>query len=352
MIVKKQIAQPTELTDLSWTQLDSERLNQNSTCCVTSTGRIIVGTAGDGVQYSDNGGETWVQSSISEGKWAGLCITPTGRVIICNAVNTGIWYSDDNGVNWVQSNKTSGFGRYSCVTPTGRIIVAGESFAISYSDDDGVNWHPISIMDSLRSVQCICVTSTGRIIAGTFDGVWYSDDNGETWVHSDLVQGTVKAFCITSTGRIILSHDNTYGKYCIMRSDNNGETWVEIQTAYTQIKSFICSCVTPTGKIIIGSPGRAGVWYSDDDGITWVRLDVTEGIFDTLCITPVGRIIATGRLYDPKKGYTNVATWYADLIPLELDYTSKLLTGEQAKELVRQCKAYVQAKKAEQQNNG
>ena len=33
-------------------------------------------------------------------------------------------------------------------------------------------------------------------------------------------------------------------------------------------------------------------------------------------------------------------------------YSSKLLTGEQAKELVRQCKEYVQAKKLEQQNNG
>ena len=42
----------------------------------------------------------------------------------------------------------------------------------------------------------------------------------------------------------------------------------------------------------------------------------------------------------------------ADETLIQPSYTSKLLTGEQAKELVRQCKEYVQAKKLEQQNNG
>ena len=84
------------------------------------------------------------------------------------------------GINWTQSNKTDGTWNSICVTPTGRII-AGNSddshLGIWYSDDNGINWKLSNKKDGYWF--SLCVTPTGRIIAGSGDspnaGIWYSD---------------------------------------------------------------------------------------------------------------------------------------------------------------------------------
>ena len=76
----------------------------------------------------------WTQSNLLESVWFSLCVTPTGR-ILAGSQGKGIWYSDDNGINWKRSNKKNLFWLSLCATPTGRII-AGSNEGIWYSDPE------------------------------------------------------------------------------------------------------------------------------------------------------------------------------------------------------------------------
>ena len=64
-------------------------------------------------------------------------------------------------------------------------------------------------------------------------------------------------------------------------------------------------CVTPTGRIIAGSGSVAGIWYSDDNGINW-KSNRTDGFFRSFCVTPTGRIIVCGISTNA------VGIWYSD----------------------------------------
>ena len=64
------------------------------------------------------------------------------------------------GVNWIQSNKTDGDWFSLCVTSTGRIVAGSKSSGIWYSDDNGVNWIQSNKTDG--DWFSLCVTSTGR----------------------------------------------------------------------------------------------------------------------------------------------------------------------------------------------
>ena len=76
------------------------------------------------------------------------------------------------GKNWAQLNKTDRSWLSLCVTPTGRII-AGSNRGIWYSDDNGINWTQSNKTD--RAWTSLWATPTGRIIAGNDMGIWYSD---------------------------------------------------------------------------------------------------------------------------------------------------------------------------------
>ena len=158
------------------------------------------------------------------------------------------------GVNWTRSNKTGGDWKALCVTPTGRII-AGNS---------------------------------GTVMA-TNDGIWYSDDNGVTWTRSNKTDGY----------------------------------WNSL-------------CTTPAGRIIAASTG-IGIWYSDDNGVNWTLSNKTNGYWNSLCTTPAGRIIANEA--------NNTGIWYSDPeVVTAKNAREKYLDQNGAQEIVTRFKAYCDAK--------
>ena len=326
--------------------------------CVTPTGRIIAGSRTDfgtgGIWYSDDNGVNWTQSTVTSDWWNSFCVTSTGRIIAGSG--SGIWYSDDNGVNWIQSNKTDNSWYAFCVTQTGRIITIAYDTSIWYSDDSGVNWTQsnYSTDNPWGESNCaLCVTSTGRIIAAIDRNLYYSDDNGVNWTEVMAANVTNKlgqrwadtggsmgwrALCVTSTGRIIAGGAAVTATFKgIWYSDDNGVNWIQSNKTDADWSSF---CVTPTGRIIAGSKNTmiidnnydgGGIWYSDDNGINWIQSNKTDDWWYSFCITSTGRIIAS-RSDD---------IWYSDPVPVPIKLArEKYLDQNGAQEIVTQFKSY------------
>lgn len=166
------------------------------------------------------------------------------------------------------------------------------------SRDGGLTWHQSQTMKT-GNIQAIGRAQNGNVIVGVKSGgVWYSEDDGETFtqcesVPKNMVIGTVFN---ANNGRILLgagtrsyqnfndsSDNNCTGYY----SDDNGLTWTQIHNGpnNTDNDDFDTFSFGNNGRIFAGSDGN-NFYYSDDNGSTWNGKEVggndekfTYGIF-------------------------------------------------------------------------
>jgi photosystem II stability/assembly factor-like uncharacterized protein len=177
------------------------------------------------------------------------------------------------------SNLTMDF--ISCITlSSDGTLVAGYSGAynnkgIYYSTDNGKTW----IQSDLTSggIYCITVTNDNELVAGTNSGIYYSTDNGKTWIQSDLTSGDIYCITVANDGTLVAGSNNYKGIYY---STDNGRTWT--QSSLTTDNIF-CITVAKDGTLAAGSGFNKGIYYSTDNGRTWTQSSsTTDNIF---CIT-------------------------------------------------------------------
>lgn len=130
------------------------------------------------------------------------------------------------------------------------------------SIDNGINW--VSCKEGLLNLNIISTLccSDGRILAGTQSGLYYSEDNGTSWILMGLEYKYIQVLAFESPGYIFAGTEN--GLY---RSADNGTTWDNVN--YFNGASIWSMVVVPTnGYLYVGTYGR-GVVRSTDHGVTW-----------------------------------------------------------------------------------
>ncbi len=111
-------------------------------------------------------------------------------------------------------------------------------------------------------------TNSGRLLQGTFGGLFISDDNGETWAINGNFFANGRGFASLATnGTAIFAGTNNNGG--IFRSTNNGATWTAINSGFTAGRS-INSLIT-NGNNIIAVTFSNEVYVSNNNGDAWVR---------------------------------------------------------------------------------
>jgi photosystem II stability/assembly factor-like uncharacterized protein len=168
-------------------------------------GIIYVGTNGDGVYKSTDGGMTWVQKNDGLESWMGLQTgiehaldirdilisrTQPGVVYVATWGAEGIYRSNDDGENWepqlVDEPDPALIGKsvyVRALAETETDIFAGtEGGVFRLSDPDDIFWQPTG----LKGEQVRALLSDPHypqtLYAATLEhGIYKSVDNGETW---------------------------------------------------------------------------------------------------------------------------------------------------------------------------
>jgi hypothetical protein len=184
---------------------------------------------------------------------------PTGKKVFAGGVGGGIWYNNDitneetqwNNVNDFLANlaistiaydpsQTNIFYVGTGLGFTGRIRGAG----IWRSNDAGTSWTQLesTTTGNFNYVQKIVVNASGRVIAGTNNGLFISDDNGTSWTQSrsgfiadiELASdGTVYASNLS--GGIFISTDNGASFESISPGDNGERVELAVAPSDPQI---------------------------------------------------------------------------------------------------------------------
>lgn len=186
---------------------------------ISPNGEHLAITSGIGIWTSDDFGENWVVTKISDITFASnIVYAADGRHLIVLG-DTHIFTSADSGSSWVVSSGPKLRGRIATSFDGSHLILVSSGNSaqnqagdIWTSSDDGVSWMPhanhqywldvTSSPDGTKLTAIDQVSSTGSSSYTPGDtGIWTSSDSGLTWVNA----GTTG---IVSPGsRIVSSND-------------------------------------------------------------------------------------------------------------------------------------------------
>lgn len=144
--------------------------------------------------------------------------------------------------------------------------------------DDTKGWQKVSI-DGYPSNAPVFSVSTHKdtprkILAGTKQGLFISNDSGESWQHAERGPSDMLVKSIAQDPRdaqLIIVGTNQY----IFRSTNGGRTWVR-RGGGLPSGDFTSVVINPTNpnEVMAAEYSRGGVYRSTDKGYLWNRLDV------------------------------------------------------------------------------
>ena len=270
---------------------------------------LFMGTSYGGVYNSTDNGSTWSPSNTGMGPKNIFTLAVTqSSFLAAGAYTAGFYKSTDNGLNWNKS--LTGFPAGSfiwsmCNSDHG--LLAGTGDGLYKTTDNGTSWEKLTgasdtinygvvygiaarnqeiytaityqfngivykstdsgetwtrsgngFASDIQYMRSIAV-SGNNIVAGSDQGLYYSTDDGNTWILSNQTVGFFEEIAATPNYLYATAPGNG-----IYRSSNEGITWT---TAFNVPFSF--SGITAMDNYAYAGSGTGGAFYSNDNGNIW-----------------------------------------------------------------------------------
>ena len=268
---------------------------------MTDVKTILVGTVGQGIMRSADGGENWGRIGIGAGLHSDAMVrtllnTPTSPEIIFAGTDKGLVRSDDAGKTWHQADSPmNDYTVWALAADPGdpNLMFAGTGTptpaALFRSSDSGKTWEKSSMEAAAECPNVGVPRVTGIAVAPmTHNDVWvglevdglrHSSDGGDTWetingaIPNPDVHNVAVAGGPPKTVVVVVNND-------VYTSTDNGGNWdrlgIKEVFPYTYPRGIL---VQPGNSnnifVTIGdsTPGRVGtVMRSQDTGKTWESL--------------------------------------------------------------------------------
>ncbi len=331
---------------------DQNRTNGNFKVTFTSTSANTEGFTFDlaynhptfGVQrYAvdaeilSSGNSGW-QFVLDEG-WGYLATTASNRAILAS-YSRGIWKSDNNGNSWSEVTiplTGNGFKpAMNGIFVRGNNIYVATYNGVYISNDNGDTW--IASKTGLPNpagprIESVAATST-HLIAGTSNGYYLSTDNGASWTVSN--SGAPTPTCgvfdtivehLTVMGDVVISQ-----VICGLNQISvNGASWSSFTIA-PYFYGYSGFGISPAGNVFaldngIARSGDAGSsWQMVNNGLVTASLGVTAFAANgnTLYIAAHDNDLSDGSIYSIYKSTDEGQTWtlHKGAVPINVAGTS------------------------------
>jgi photosystem II stability/assembly factor-like uncharacterized protein len=170
---------------------------------------LALGTDGDGIYLSTDGGAAWTQAAAPNVTVYGMAFSPSAPDVAVAATDGGIYQSIDGGQTWQQDGNGLPLGAiFSAVAVDPRTpaaMVAGTSDGSIYrSQSGGTTWAEASTLDA-GPVHALLYdpANPSHILAGTGSDLYSSLDGGQAWLPLGGIAATgVTALAATARGAL------------------------------------------------------------------------------------------------------------------------------------------------------
>jgi hypothetical protein len=242
----------------------------------------------------------WQQTSLDSENISALAIKGDTLLAGTGAVNyggNGVYLSLNNGNSWTVVNNglpydtISGWYYIPTLVFCGNNIFAGTyNRGVYKSSNIGNSWIPIStgLSGSGNVVSALSISDT-NIFAGTYNGVYMSSKDGNSWsggLNTGLTNDYVWSLAINDTN----IYAGTANGVFLSSINVNNYTEISIGITNTEIKSLAIKGDT----VFVGSYG-GGVFFSTNNGSMWAAMNtgLTEMFINAFAISGNNIFVAT-----------------------------------------------------------
>ncbi len=230
--------------------------------------QILVGAL-EGAYLSRDGGTTWKQLPFGAPdlpKIESVAIDPGDPRILYLGTWRLPYRSINSGKSWqqIQTGILLDSDVFSiCPDPRKRdVVYASACTGIYRSDNKGLSWTRLKVMPASYGVRAHFVyvdpTDSNRIFGGTTEGLFISNNAGQTWRRSTPANLTVNAIQVDPrNGRRILIGCENEG---VLRSEDGGVNWSPSNAGFVhrQVSQIIADSRLPGRLYVKVLPERAG----------------------------------------------------------------------------------------------
>jgi uncharacterized repeat protein (TIGR02543 family) len=225
----------------TWQVLSTGTANSTTAFTIFNS-NLYLGSA-TGLFISYDNAVTWSQASTNSIR----CFYNSGSELLL-ADNLGLKISS-NGTNWTNLNFPQPSGGISSIYKNGSNISVGTLANGFYlSVDNGGSWTQLNLGLPTLNIQSV-INFNNRYIVGTAQGIYYSNNNGQNWIASNITSGLIP--CFHTIGSTIFSGDYNGGG--VLKSSDNGITWAQINNGL--FTTSILSMASDSLNIYAGSNG-------------------------------------------------------------------------------------------------
>ena len=227
-------------------------------------------------EHAESNESGWIQTN---GPYGGEILTiyaaPKG-VLFVGTEGAGVFRSTDRGNSWIPVNTGlhyepgEGFTGVTAFAQKGDTFYAGTRDALHASTDGGNTWHPVPNFRNPESISGIVVIGD-RIYVGTLNtGVWYSDDDGNSWLQMNdgFIPRLIRE--LSSVGTTLIAGTN--GGIFRKRANEDELTDINDDFIGQQVDSFAAM-----GDLLyVGVGNTPELFRSNDEGDSWTRITAKE----------------------------------------------------------------------------
>ncbi len=275
----------------------------------SNSDNMWVATEGDGVYFSADAGANWDFNTTGAGGNGSVRSLIFGYentdVLFAGFLSLGVCKSEDSGNSWVYSNTGIAALLINDIeieeSNPQRILASFEaenSGGCYLSNDGGESWELVESLPATR-FSTVGINTDGTLYAWSNgpstvaqEGLYMSDDNGQTWQNLGPNLGTyfeteIFALAIPETNPdVIFIGGNNFGvagwESMIYKSSNGGQTWDNVYQG-AEYDSFRYLFIDPgsSGQTVYSAYGnknqdKGGFLKSIDEGISWN--EISNGI--------------------------------------------------------------------------
>jgi photosystem II stability/assembly factor-like uncharacterized protein len=150
------------------------------------------------------------------------------------------------------------------------------------SADGGETWNEVRLPRSKSAVRGIAISpsDTSKMVVGTLDGVFVTENGGLEWVQVFSSTGEIPS--IESVAIDPINYRNLYaGTWHLgYRSRDFGKTWVQARQGMVGDSDIFSFAVNPRNPEVIYASACSGAYRSGNRAESWTRLKVRPGRSD------------------------------------------------------------------------
>ena len=240
--------------------------------------RWFLGSVGQGVYMTTDGGDTWESTSLKTGDFTCIVFQPTDHEVMYASAGMSIVKSINGGKNWKTVYSDTQGGTMGCVavSPQASLTIYGLTTTgkLLQSVDGGKNW---SLLLTVRSISprlmSISPDANTITVFGKTEGIFVINLANKSW--QDISKSlkdysgakTIRSVSALETPQPLWHIATNYG---LLRSVDHGATWQPIKTLDNPGTVAIQNVVvnpTDTKEIFI-SVGKK-IERTSDGGTTW-----------------------------------------------------------------------------------